>query len=64
MSNWLVILGGVGIAGSLFGLVGVGAASLQRGHWATSVVCLAAFAAILFLLLAGIEYANDFWEGK
>ena len=46
------------------GLVGVGAASLQRGHWATSVVCLAAFAAILFLLLAGIEYANDFWEGK
>lgn len=64
MSSWLVVAGSAGVIGSLAGLVGVGSASLQRGHWGTALVCLAAFAAILFLLLWGIEYATDFWEGK
>jgi hypothetical protein len=64
VSNWLVVAGAVGVAGALLGLVGVGAASVTRGHWGTALVCMAAFASILFLLLWGIEYATDFWEGK
>lgn len=64
MSSWLVVTGAFGVGGSLLGLVALGAASVHRGHWATAVVCLAAFAAILFLLLWGVEYSTDFWGGK
>lgn len=64
MSQFVIIAGGAGIACVLAALVGLGMASLSRGHWPTAVACLAGFAAILFVLLAGIEYADTFWEGR
>lgn len=64
MNQFLIIAGAAGIACILAALVGLGLASMRRGHWGIAVACLAAFAVILFLLLAGIEYADTFWEGK
>lgn len=59
-----MVLAGVGVVSTLLALVGLGLAAATRGHWGTAMSCLAAFAVILFLLLAGIEYADTFWEGK
>jgi hypothetical protein len=60
--SWLVVVGGAGVICTLAALVGLGLGSMGRGHWGMAITCLGAFSVILFLLLAGIEYAQDFWE--
>lgn len=62
--SWVVVTSALGIICVLASLVGLGMASLTRGHWGTAATCLGAFALILFLLLVGLEYADGFWEGK
>lgn len=65
--NWaglVVVFSSVGIACTLGALLALAGVSMTRGHWWTALTCLAAFAVILFLLLAGVEYADNFWEGK
>ena len=52
------------MACTLAALVGLGVSAARERHWGMATVCLAAFGVILFLLLAGIEYADTFWEGK
>lgn len=64
MSTWLIVVSGVGVSCILASLIGLGMASMQRGHWGTAFACLGSFALIVFLLLAGIEYADTFWEGR
>jgi len=64
MSQVLVIVGGIGVVCALVSLIGVGIAAATERHWGTALACLAAFGTILFLLLAGIEYSDTFWEGK
>jgi hypothetical protein len=64
MSPFWVIVGGIGVICALVSLIGVGIAAATEKHWGTAMACLAAFGVILFLLLAGIEYSDNFWEGK
>ena len=64
MSQFWVIVGGAGVVCTLAALIGVGIGATQDKHWGTAMACLAAFAVILFLLLAGIEYSSTFWEGR
>lgn len=64
MNQFLVIVGGTGVVCALVSLIGVGIAAASDKHWGTAFACLAAFAVILFLLLAGLEYSDMFWESK
>lgn len=64
MDKFLIIVGGAGVVCTLAALAALGMASATRGRWGTAVACLASFAVILLLLLGGIEYAQDFWEGR
>lgn len=64
MSNFLVVLGAVGVMCSLAALMGVGMALAREGRWGLALCCLAAMATILFLLLFGIESADEFWKGR
>lgn len=64
MDKFLIVVGSVGIACALAALIGIGITSASRGHWGTAVGCLAGFAVILGLTLFGIEYSQNFWEGK
>jgi hypothetical protein len=64
MENFLIIVGGVGVACALASLIAIGSAAAGRGHWGVVAGCLAAFSVILALVLFGIEYQSTFWEGK
>lgn len=64
MSNLLVVLGAVGVICSLAALMGLGMALAREGRWDLALVCLAAMATILFLLLVGIEHSDEFWKGR
>lgn len=64
MNNLLVVLGAVGIICSLAALMGLGMALAREGRWDMALCCLAGMATILFLLMAGIEYADEFWKGR
>lgn len=64
MNSWLVVLGAVGVVSSLAALMGLGMASARQGHWGVALTCLAAMAVIVFLLLVGLEYADNFWKGR
>lgn len=64
MDKFLIVAGGAGVVCTLAALVGLGATAASEHRWGTALACLAAFALILFLLLAGWEYQDSFWEGK
>lgn len=62
--SWLVVLGAVGVAGSLGALLCLGMILARRGQWPMALAAIAGIATILFLLMVGIEYADEFWKGK
>lgn len=62
MDRFLIISGGAGVVCVLASLIGLGIASANAKHWGVALTCLAAFSVILFLLLAGWEMSNNFWE--
>lgn len=64
MDKLLIIVGTVGVFCTLAALIALGMASVSRGHWGVALTCLGSFAVILFLLLAGYEYSQGWWEGR
>lgn len=64
MSGLLTALGVAGIVCSLAALLGLGMTLAREGRWGMALACLAGMAAIIFLTLVGLEYADEFWRGR
>jgi len=64
VSSWLVILGATGVTCALASLLGLGLSLAHRGDWRSALACLAGVSVIVFLLLLGFEYADEFWKGR
>lgn len=64
MDKFLIVVGGVGVVCALASLIGIGMTAVSNKHWGIGAGCLCAFAVILLLLLAGLEYQSTFWEGR
>ena len=64
MSSWLTALGAAGIICSLAALAGTGMVLVQQGKWPMALACLAGMATIIFLVLVGLEFADEFWKGR
>lgn len=62
MNSVLFLVGSVGVACSLAGLLIVAMSLARQGNWPMALVSLAGMATILFLLMLGIEYADEFWR--
>lgn len=64
MEKMVVIAGAIGIACTVAAIVGMAISMMEKGNWWMVVGCLASLATILFLTLLGIEYSDNFWEGR
>ena len=64
MNSWLVVVGAVGVMAALASLLGLGMTLVQKGQWGPALACLAGISVIVFLLLLGLEFADEFWKGR
>lgn len=62
MNSVLFLVGSVGVAAALAGLLIVAMSLARQGRWPMALVAIAGIATILFLLMVGIEYSDDFWR--
>lgn len=68
MSGLLVVLGSVGVACSVMGLVVLGMVLAREGRWSEAVIAVGAMAMIVFLAVwitdVSPDMAQDFWRSK
>jgi hypothetical protein len=64
VNSWLVVVGAIGVVSALAALLGLGMTLIQKGDWGSALACLAGMAVIIFLLLLGFEYADEFWKER
>jgi len=64
LSNALILVGAVGVVAALTALLGAGLASADQRRWGFVIVCICMMLVILVLVMFGLDYSEDFWEGR